>query len=175
MQWTVKRIRRSAVALALSAVVLGGMAACGQDDPEPKVENRPTGTETSPAAVEETPEEFIRRWFEVSKKMQNTGDTSEYLELSEKCGPCREIAEDVSSFYEAGGWIKFQGNELGEISLYEQTEGRYLVPVQVRPTKFQTDGAAAPQNLPGGALKYIVSLEPEGQGWQVVGFHEMAA
>jgi len=169
VQWTVKRIRRSAVALSLSAVVLGGTAACGQDDPEPEAENRPTEAETTAAAVkDETPEKFIRRWLNASKAMQNTGDTTDYLAMSQNCANCKEVAERVRSYYDAGGGVSFQGHDIKSIEPYSNEKNRFLVKCEVGPTAYRTASAAPEQHFDGGREDYVVTLEMTVDGWQVL-------
>ena len=71
------------------------------DPPSPT----PTSTSTSPTPDAETPEEFVRRWVEVSNEMQNTGKTGEYRSLSRGCRPCTAVADQVEGYFGAGGYV----------------------------------------------------------------------
>jgi len=169
-----QRIRRTAVAVALSSVVLS-LAACSEDEPGPKAAEEPTAVETTPAAEQETPEEFIRRWFKASEDMQNTGDTAEYLAMAPECPSCKKLANRVTEYYADGGWIKFKGSTLGTIENYENTENRFLVPVDSGSTEYRTSKTAQTESFQGGKVEFIVTLEPVGDDWQVLEMHQLAS
>ena len=174
MEWTVHRIRRSAVALVLSSVVLT-LAACGEDEPEPTVENRPSEAETTPAAVkDESPEEFIRRWFEVSKEMQNTGDTDEYRAMSAQCSYCQDTATLIEGYYAAGGHVAFEGDRIKSIRPYGKSEGQFVVKTQTLPTEYATAKGAEVQRFEGGMDRYLVTLEKMSEGWKVLDMTSLA-
>jgi len=169
-----QRIRRTAAALALSSVVLL-LAACSEDEPGSKAAEEPTAVETTPVAEQETPEEFIRRWFKASKQMQNTGETSEYLELAENCSPCKQIADDIEAIYAAGGEVRFQGDQIKSVGRYGKAQDRYLVKAQVLPTAYETASGAPTETFPGGAEQFVVTLRTQGSSWQVVDLHALAS
>jgi len=93
-------VQRFLVTLAVPLVLL---VSCS-DDPEPILAPSPGSTPTpttesaepSPteSAEPESPEEFIRRWVELSTELQNTGDAEEFVSVSDDdCRPCRDFAE----------------------------------------------------------------------------------
>ena len=166
MQWTVKRIRGSAVALALSAALLG-VTGCSQDDPEPEAENRPTETETSLAAVEdESPEEFIRRWNDVQNEMQK-GDTEAWRSLTPDCSACQKTADRVDAAYDAGGYVRTDGRRILTItkSFSRGNNHQYEVEVESSPTTFRLSRDAQEETLEGGKLRLAVSLTHDGTVW----------
>lgn len=167
-------ISRATVALALGISALS-LAACSKDEPAAEPESQPAPIETTPVAKEETPEDFVRRWFEVSKGMQNTGMTEDYLALaSMNCEPCQAVAGDVSALYEAGGWIEFEGHRVSDVDRYKGGQHRYLVKLDSGSTRYTTAKDAPVERLPGGSGRVIVTLEPTGRTWLVADLHDVA-
>ena len=79
---------------SLACCGLLALAGCSDDsssagpDPSPSVsssEPSPSPTETEDA---ESPEEFVRRWVDVDREMQNSGDTDAYR----RCHPSVALA-----------------------------------------------------------------------------------
>ena len=104
---------RRALALTLAVPLL--LAGCSDDpEPEPKIPETtsssptPTPTETETAEAE-SPEDFIRRWAVVEAEMENTGRTAEYRKMSSECPACSELADLIEKYYEAGGFVEWDG------------------------------------------------------------------
>jgi hypothetical protein len=158
------------------------LAGC-TEDPEPIV--APPSKSSSPAVSKtptetpepETPEEFIRRWSEADTLMQNTGDPSDYLALTDDCSPCRDFADRISGIYEAGGSVKTQGWEILKIkrgSPPNPKQGAYLVTIDSRPTVYTEAEGEKPQRLPGGRELYKVDVVSKGSEWRVLFFSEFS-
>ena len=60
--------------LSLAACTDGSSSAT--DPPTPSVSS--SSADPTPTEEAETPEEFVRRWVQVDREMQNSGDTGEY-------------------------------------------------------------------------------------------------
>src|SRR3954463_3747301 len=94
----------------LLAVLVAVLAGCGGGDDsvaDPPISSAPTSSPTT--QERETPEQFIRRWANAEKAMENTGDTAEYLALSHGCKACRQLADKVHDYYAAGGFVHWGG------------------------------------------------------------------
>ena len=82
--------------LSLSACSDDSSSSCDPPSPTPS-SSEPTSTPTEEG---ETPEEFVRRWVEVDRQMQNSGDVAEYREMSAKCSACMDVADQVEGIYQ---------------------------------------------------------------------------
>jgi hypothetical protein len=154
---------------SLACCSLLALAGCSDDsssagpDPTPSAssaEPSPSPTETDDA---ETPEEFVRRWVDVDRKMQNSGDTDEYRRLSSKCRPCLEVAKQVEGYYSAGGYVKTDG----WTSKTSRSSGATSVTIEVTssPTEYVESAGGKVQRLEGGEGSYILSLQPTDESW----------
>jgi hypothetical protein len=154
-------IVRVLLGIAALPLVLG-LTSCSEDDPEPILAPTPTAsptpsstaTETGPS---ETPEEFIRRWVELSNEMQVTGETEEYLAISSGCRPCNLVANDVEEIHGAGGFVRTDG---WEILKFIRSSG----PAK-RPSEVET--------LPGGRLIERFHLERMDSSWTMINLSQV--
>ncbi len=100
---------------ALACCGLLSLSACSDDssssaDPPTTAPTSASSDPTStPTDEGETPEEFVRRWVEVDRQMQNSGDTDEYRQITKGCTACKGVADQVEAIYEAGGYVKTDG------------------------------------------------------------------
>jgi hypothetical protein len=167
---------RRILAAALAAPLLL-LAACGDDGDsiaDPPISSAPS----SPATPQrETPEHFIRRWFSVGTRMQNTGDPDRYLAMQRDCRGCTAVANKVTSAYGHGGFYKTRGVRDLRVSSNEQAPAgrRLVVLVDLYPTTFKTSASAAPQHFHGGPATFQVSIASAEPTWLVTDFVQVAS
>jgi hypothetical protein len=180
--------RLSVGAAALVVVALGLVAGCGgsDHDPAPKFSTSPTVTSsapTSPAPVtsssapaQETPEAFIRRWAQIDTEMQNSGDTTAFDAITHTCKPCAQAAAKVESYYKAGGYIKFGGHQILDITRVQQATGDVFdVAVRDRPTEYKQSAGAPVSNLAGGPAMLEFTLKRRDSGWNITYLTQLAS
>ncbi|WP_110182301.1 hypothetical protein [Nocardioides solisilvae] len=146
------------------------LAGCA-DDPEPKFAEPTEAASASPSesatqAAAETPEEFIRRWAELSTDMQNTGDTEAYLAITKGCRPCQDTADNISGIYAAGGSVEWGGMTVERIKTL--SGGAFDVWTTSKPTRYRRSASASEKRLPGGRVKYQLVLADSGDGYVLV-------
>jgi len=171
-------------AAIVAAFVLASTAACTDEDPTPpppttssSTPTSPTPTSSSPAPQPESAEDFIRRWVEEHRKMQNTGETSEFLGLSRNCAACRELATTVANFYSAGGYVKTDGWRILSIKR-EGSQGRhevFRVRVRSAPTEYQESANGDIRRLAGGITDQRIDLARLGDTWSVSDLSQYAS
>lgn len=170
---------RRALALTLAVPVL--LAGCSDDpEPTPKIpeptSSSPTPTETATEEPEtESPEEFIRRWAAVEAEMENTGDTAQYLEMSQRCQACTKLADLIQGYYKAGGSVRWDGWTIRTIE-EEPGAGKnaYAVSVTSAPTRYKESAAGPAKRLDGGSSTHLLRLARSGDSWIVVDKAELA-
>lgn len=152
------------------------LTACSDDDPPgsqgyptPTGDPTPTDEPSEPETVdpaEETAQEFLRRWVAVGNDAQNTGDVTEYAELSgPSCSSCDQFIQSVRDVYDAGGFIESDGEQVRRI---EHIGGRdWRVSVKVAPTRYRERADGPTKTLPAGAFDYRVALRKSTTGWWV--------
>jgi hypothetical protein len=155
------------------------LAACGGDDTsiaDPPVS--PGSTSSSPAhAPRGSAEAFIRRWADAEKRMENTGDAATYLSISESCLACRQLAQDISRYYSAGGYVKWGGWRFRSITRDESRGNTivYVVKVNSQPTTYRKSAAGSVHHLPGGPSTHQLTLKHTSGGWQMLVKAQLAA
>ncbi|MDR7252254.1 hypothetical protein J2X46_001230 [Nocardioides sp. BE266] len=171
---------RRALALAVAVPLL--LAGCTDEaEPTPKMPD-PTSSSSSPSPSElETPEaesaeDFVRRWVDVDRDMQNSGDVGAYTSISSKCRTCMSVAERVEGIFGAGGFVKTNGLTILRIVDQSGAEGRKVFDVRVRssPTVFKESANAKEQRLPGGTVTYRMRLTSRAP-WQLVQLTQLAS
>ncbi len=151
---------------ALSAVALLG--ACSAEA-EPKTEPPAPSTTPTPSATatageslpSDTPEKAIRKWVKADSRMQNTGDSTQYLALTTgDCQPCIAWANRVAETYSAGG--RAQGVELTVDSVVpfslEEERWHMLQISSPRWTLYEESGSE-PTEFDGGTQGIAVQLK----------------
>src|SRR6201995_3332852 len=93
--------RSLATALAIPLL----LAACAP----PHGQNAAGAGATHDEVPRETPSRFLRHWFAVEARMQNTGDTREFRSLQLGCASCTAIADQTQQAYAAGGYYRTKG------------------------------------------------------------------
>ncbi|WP_101523496.1 hypothetical protein [Nocardioides houyundeii] len=154
--------------VCLLALLLGACA----EDPEPKIAapSESTSASASPSEsvseaappADETPEEFIQRWVDTDREMQNTGDTEKLEQITSGCVPCGKTSTQVASFYAAGGFVEWGGMKIDRIE--KVTRLVYEVWGTSLPTRYKRSAEAQVERLPGGPTKYRVFLKRGAQG-----------
>jgi hypothetical protein len=172
-------VRRAFVAALLVPLAL--LSACTEDDPVPKLPDpttsEPSPTETSPTAAPETPEDFIRRFNDANVEMQKTGETEEFLALTNDCRPCSDTAEQVASFYKDGGFVKWSGWQILRVKESKGSSATRLslrVDVNSGRTTYKESSSAQEVVLDGGKATYQATLTPIDDSWLVVDLVELA-
>jgi hypothetical protein len=163
---------RRTLAAALAAGVL--LAGCS-DDPEPTFEPpaspSPSESESSSAEPEaQSPEEFVREWFELNFQMQNSGDTQAFRAASKDCATCNDIAERVDDIYKAGGTIRLASQEVLRIELgaRSRTVKQYEVAVLTSSTVYREAAGSKSKRLEGGRSSYTVTVAVDGsEQWRM--------
>ncbi|HEX3296698.1 MAG TPA: hypothetical protein VHR85_07750 [Nocardioides sp.] len=164
-------------ALAAPIVLL---AACGGDDAsiaDPPVSPHPTSSSPTGTPPHESPEAFIRRWAEAEKRMENTGQVEAYLALSKGCTACRNLTEQVSRYYAAGGFVKWGGWQILSIKVNSRHNDAttYAVKNRSLPTTYQTSRDGRIRHFSGGVTTELLDLEPSGGTWNLSSKAELAS
>ena len=160
-------------ALALTVVVPLLLAGCTDDpEPTPKIPDPTTSSPTSPATETETPEaetaeDFIRRWAAAEARMENTGDTAEYRELSRECKACTDLAALVERWYADGGFIEWGGWRIRGIEPRGDSDVEFVVRVRSSPTKYKESAKGPLKTFAGGPGAHLLILKRQGSSWVV--------
>lgn len=162
---------RRALAAAL-LVPLALLSACTEDEPVPQMPDPTTSTPSptdSSTAEPEAPEDFIRRFNDANVAMQATGETSEFLALTQECRPCSETADRVEGFYANGGYVKWAGWKIVRVRHDQDTEqaSEYRVEVMTPVTRYKESKTAEVQVLEGGNVVYRASLVSDDDSWLI--------
>lgn len=144
------------------------LTGCGGEDPAPVFADDPTAgatpsaspdPEESEAPKRETPRQFIRRWNELERTMQVTGDTSEYRALSPECESCRRTADLIEGFYAAGGYVKWEGRTTKRIE--HLGNHVYDMWLDTAPTEYKESSTGEVKRMDGGRSKLQIVLVRE--------------
>jgi hypothetical protein len=156
-------VKRFLAALACWGLLV--LSSCSDDSsssaepPSPKPTS--TSSEPSPTQEVETPEEFVRRWVEVDREMQNSGETTEYRRLTNGCTACEGVADQVDDIYAAGGYVKTAGLQIKGLRAGQpDSNGEVEVRLAVisTPTEYVEEAGGQKRTLPGGRVTYLVTL-----------------
>ncbi|WP_110241001.1 hypothetical protein [Nocardioides gilvus] len=150
---------RTSFALLLGSAML--LTGCGGDEPEPKLAPEPSAT-PSVVAKEETAEEFIRRWAELEREMQNTGETEEYRAITKGCESCGRLADRVEKIYAGGGFVNTKGGTVDRVEALDATQ--HLVWMNNAPTTYRDSKDAPEKGYPGNDAKYVVTVKVTADG-----------
>ncbi len=161
-------VRRTAISALAAGLLLAGCS----DDPEPRFEptRSPSPTESSPTATPEaqSPEAFIREWFELNTEMQNTGETEAFLALSRGCATCEQLAARIEGMYAHGGYVAIDFQKVQSI---ERRAGKeFSVMVQAAPTTYREDANADVARLKGGPNEFIMHVAQDGDDWRMLDY-----
>lgn len=171
---------RRALAAAL-LVPLALLSACAEDEPVPQMPDpttvSPSPTESSSTAAPETPEEFMSRFNDANVKMQATGETGEFLALTQECRPCTETAQRVEGFYADGGYVKWTGWKILRVREAASTADNQVdlrLDVTSAPTKYKASDSSEVVTLEGGKATYQATLVSHDESWLISDLVELA-
>jgi hypothetical protein len=169
------RIWRLGMAALTSVLLLGscGSRSDGVTNPaspavaDASAESAETPKSKAPDA--ESAEQFVRRWVEVDRHMQNTGEMDRYLSISSGCRPCTQVAERVAQMYANGGWVRTKGWTILDLKDVSTEVGRVAFDLRVRsaPTRFRETRSGEVQRYPGGVVVMRLRLTNK-EPWRLV-------
>jgi hypothetical protein len=170
--------RRTLIAALAAPLVLLG--ACGGNDAsvaDPPISPGSTSSSPTTPPKRETPEHFIRRWTQVEKRMENTGDVDKYLALSRGCMACRKLAAQIRGFYDAGGYVKWGGWQISSIKVNSKQEHATTYAVRNRslPTTYKEASGGPTKHLGGGVTTELIQVQRYGDTWNVSSKAELAS
>lgn len=162
-------VRRTLVALVGAVLLLTGCTADAEPRFTPTDSPSPSVSETSAEPEAQTPEEFIREWFELNTEMQNTGETAAFLAVSKSCRPCASLAKRVDRIYSAGGFIRLDTQRVADIDLGSRsaTIKQFDVVVITAPTKYRESEDGKLLSYGGGRASYQLTLIREESSWRM--------
>jgi hypothetical protein len=174
----VPRFWTGTLAGALSAPLFI-LAACGSGNDsvaDPPVSPRSTSSSTG-TPQRETPEAFIRRWFDEGTKMQNTGDTDAYLAMQRGCRDCAAVASRVGHAYSRGGFYRTKGVRSLRVTSSRASDGKRSLDIAVNlfPTAYATSSKGATEHFDGGPAHFQVQLKQAEASWLVTSFIQVAS
>jgi hypothetical protein len=170
---------RRTLAGALAAPLLL-LAACGGGDTsiaDPPISPGSTTSSPTDQPHRESPEHFIRRWFDAGTKMQNSGKTRSYVALQDRCSDCVTVADRVERTYAAGGYFKTRGVRDFRVTSSAADGNTRLMDVRVDlfPTTYLEHSGGTVKHFTGGPAHFQVGLKPSGESWLVTSFVQVAS
>jgi hypothetical protein len=167
-------------ALALTAVVPLLLAGCSEEEPEPRMPDPPSSSSTTPSptpseTVEaESAEDFIRRWADVMREMQASGDTEEFRDLGPDCESCTATADRIEAIYAGGGSVEWDGWTILDVGPNGESPDEYRVKVLSAPTRYRETAGGTWQTIEGGRSTRLLQLKQVDGGWLIARTAEMA-
>lgn len=149
------------------------LTACGGDPVAPPPLTLPTTSSATVSPQPESAEEFIRRWIAADTRMQNTGDTSEYLALVDpKCTACTGLATTITQIYQNGGDVSTKGFTLKSVS--PSSKNAFTVVVDSAPSVVIRRAGGKKERLQGGNFTYLLMLREQSDGWRILSIEQVA-
>jgi hypothetical protein len=163
-------VRRLATGILAAPLLL---SACGGGDdsiPDPPISSAPTSSATG-TPPHESAEQFIRRFAEIERSMENTGQLAEYARVTKTCGPCKDLASQIHGFYRAGGYVHWAGWDIKSVRPYDRATkpNTFAVRVVSAPTTYRESTSGPIKHLAGGPATEIVSIRREHNAWVITG------
>jgi hypothetical protein len=168
---------------SLACCGLLALAGCSDDsssagpDPSPTAESSSPSPSPTDTQDSETPEEFVRAWVDLSNEMQNSGETENYRAISSRCRPCIAVADQVESYFAAGGHVRTDGWDIRTIEISAagpKDQVTATVDVDVAPTEYLEAAGGDVKHLDGGHVVELLTLEPEKESWAVIDLEQQA-
>jgi hypothetical protein len=158
--------------LAVPGLLLAG---CGGDSSvaDPPVRSSPTSSATSSPPAHETAEHFIRRWAAEDTRIQQTGDTKRFREMSQGCRGCIRLANLVDRIYANGGFVRTRGWRVIKIdSAGNQT---YELYVRSAPTTYANSNSSPVHHLPSGPAHFQLKVARSEDEWRVTSLVQVSS
>ena len=159
---------------ALLAICLMLTACAAEDDPTPifAEPTAPPDVTTTAQPEKETVEQFLDRWAEEGREMQNSGETASYRALTDDCEPCTSFADQVDEFYSAGGFIETEGQRITAVERDGKTNlaVAYNVRAETSPTEYRESSDTQNETLAGGTVLYRIHLKRENNDWRFLNY-----
>jgi hypothetical protein len=172
------RVRRNLAALLATPCLLSACGGGSTSVADPPVSSHPTSSApTTQPPAHESPEHFIRRWAASEKRMENTGQTHDYLAMSPGCDACIQLAKRVKDFYKSGGYVRWGGWRIMSITVNSHHDQitTYAVRNRSLPTTYRESANGDVKRLAGGVTTELLSLKPSGGTWSMEGKAELAS
>jgi hypothetical protein len=178
-RWFVVKRLLAALACCLCALLSG----CSDDssssaDPPPTATTTPADPTSSPTEEVESPEDFLQRWVEADREMENSGNTAEYLAMSKQCSACKGLADQIEGIYKAGGYVKTDGWTILSTKFSKPNKQGVLsatMKIDAAPTKYVEAEGGEVQELDGGVQRQLVTLSASGGTWNVDDIEQIAS
>lgn len=171
----VRRTLATLLAMVVSAPCL--LSACGGGSTsvaDPPVSSAPTSSApTTRPPAHESPEHFIRQWAAEDTRIQSTGDTTRFREMSQGCRGCIKLADLVDRIYKAGGFIHTRGWRIRSISAVGSH--RYDLFVFSTATSYASAKGGTIHHLPSGPAHFQVELKAAKHSWHVTALAQIAS
>ncbi len=163
---------RRILAAALTAPLLT-LAACGGGGSiaDPPISSAPSSS--PPTQHRETPEHFIRRWAAEDTRIQKTGDTAHFRQMSVGCRGCTKLANLVERIYKGGGFIHTRGWTVTKIT--KGDSGSFDMYVRASSTSYAATASGVVHRLPSGPAHFQLQLQPRKSSWNVSSLVQVAS
>ena len=162
------------IAGAALLVLMGGLTACTEEDPQPRVApsssaapTSPTASATAsptesaePTAEPQTGEQVVRRWFELHNELSATGESREFRRLSSACTECLDIAGLYEDIYDEGGSVDGGVITVLSTKLLDRrgAEETWIAQLRATPTRYREAAGTPLQTVRGGRAAYRLVL-----------------
>ena len=101
--------------------------------------------------------------------MQNTGDTSEYLQMTASCTSCASLADGVAEIYAGGGSVRNAGGKVTDVTREGMVGSVFIYEfeIETRPSAILDAKGEVETRLTGGSGEYQVNLVRSKSSWKV--------
>src|SRR5262249_24465970 len=120
-----------------------------------------------------SPEEFIRRWAAEDTRIQRTGETKLFREMSRGCRGCLKLANLVDHIYASGGFIHTSGWRVRGVTA--RGAGSYILSVLATATTYSESKGGALRHLPSGPARFQLRLAKSSDTWRVTSLVQVAS
>lgn len=117
-------------------VLSAALTACGDHSSKDAATTLPHATASA------GPQEFVRRWVAAETRMQHTGRTAPYLDLSTGCQNCHALAHAIARYYADGGYLQGGDWKIHSIKVTPSSGGDLVsVGVEATPMTIKTSSS----------------------------------
>jgi hypothetical protein len=165
------RVRRTLAAL-LAAPCLLSACGGGSSVADPPVSSHPTSsapTTQPPESPRVAVAKFSREWAKEDTRMQNSGETRRFRQMSLGCQECKTLADRIETIYAAGGFVRTKGWHVLGVDVRPNASDAFLVNLRVRssPTHYRERRDGPRLSYPGGVVTYQLTVSPSSGSWAV--------